>query len=221
MFASKQLGVMWMNWKDSLFNTAVPTRDTCQFWWTITVFLFSVTKSYCLMFTSMYAWHHLESADKALVDTVLAALNMAMTYVLCSQYFRNWVVTNKWKLAILGALVDGPTEWLLIVSPFTTWMFNAFSCAFIFSTWRIQGQVRKTAIWPGVQERADIELHIDRAAYCGVMLGCMTAYFLPATNIVLVIAASGCLEIITYFTSTWRFEIADRYIKQNGLKITK
>ena len=192
------------------------TLDNIQRYWILS-YVFNVWQMlWCNSYTMIYAYNRFTVDDKALLVLMEAVISLMAMLFIARKPIRRWVNRHPVVLASIGALLDGTTEYLLLVDPLYKYSFDLISLCIFFNFWKVQNQERMNTLFSDPVRRTNMDISINMATFVGgILAGVMAIIFKP--DIVVVVWLSIFLNSTSYYISMFRFILADKYVAEHGL----
>ena len=180
------------------------TLDNIQKYWILS-YVFNVWQMlWTNAYTMVYAYNRFTVDDKAILVLMEAVISLVAIMFISRKSIRRW------------ALLDGVTEYLLLVDPLYKYMFDLISLCIFFNLWKVQNQERMNTLFSDPVRRTNMDISINMATFVGgIIAGVMAIVFKP--NIKVVVWMAIFLNSASYYISMFRFILADKYAKEHGL----
>lgn len=192
-------------------------RRIVRQYWLFSIVFCAVQMACCNSITIVYAYHHITDKQKAILMVIAGALTFLVYTLGKSDRVRQWVCRNYTLMAVIGIVIDGGTELLLLHSAFAKFLADCVCLATFFKFYRIQMIERVAAIFSKKKDRANFDIDVCRADAIGVVAGGFMSFVSPAIDIEIVVWISTVWTSATYITSWYRFYLCDKYMSQKGI----
>lgn len=187
-------------------------------WWIFTRSFAACTLTLWSLYTVIYAYKHFTVPDKSIISIVGCFMTVITIVSMRSNpTIRKWIVHHPWTMATLGSIVDGVTEYFILINPLVKFIFDAISTYLWFELWAIQGQERINAILNySPNKRVVFRMSTDIWTSVAVLVASIIGLFVELP-IVFVAWASIVCTCVSYFLSTTRFVISDIYMRNHNI----
>ena len=175
---------------------------------------------FCTAYTGVYAFHHINNWDNAILKILMGLAATGMLVFLKNNNLRGWTIKNYGLFAVLGIIIDGITELLLLTDPLVKLICDVVALATFFKLYRVQLEERSGAIFNVEErknERQQFNINTEIYANLGTFIGGLLAMIFPNIPIEVVIWTSAIWASSTYLVSAYRFYIMDVYIAEHKL----
>ncbi len=184
--------------------------------WIASIIFVELQIAACCSITVVYAFGHMTTDENAIIHIISGLMGWFIFTVGKSKTIRRWIVNNYTIMALFGIIIDGGTELCLLISPFVKMLCDVIALSSFFKFYHIQMVERLNVIFDA-DGRVKFDLDIQRAGAIGVVVGGLLALLSPKIDIEYVIWISTIWTALTYITSWYRFQLCDRYMKQEGI----
>ena len=202
-----------------MFNWIADSRQRLLNWWIFTYTLAGFFMILWQIYTVIYAFNKFTVTDNSIITIVCGMVGLVTVTCLKTDSIRGWAVSHPWLLALTGSLVDGVTEYFLLVDPIVKFICDAFATHMWFNIWAIQGEERYNAIL-NKEAKIRVKFHLNQniGHYLSVIAASLIALFIPNIPIDWVVWMSMGTCCFCYFLTATRFVAADTYMKNHNLK---
>ncbi len=209
-------------WK---WNLSTPSlEDVCSVW-ILMIGLYSSLHVFWCTANLVYAFHHLETVEKAMIGVVEGAVSYFLLGIVQEfPAFKRWVTIHYMWVCTVGAVIDCATELVLLWPDERLWgvsgamasfLLNTLSAILVFRLWKVQLIIRKTTILSGPR-LAQFDIATEKVGAFAIALGSL-AFVILQPPIMVTIIGGAVTQAAAYYLTAYRFVLTDRYVKQHGL----
>lgn len=188
-------------------------------WRIIVLFLDAFFRTLCSVYTIIYAYNKFTTTDESIIVLVGSILGIVTLMYVKQDAIRGWVVHHTWTVVIMTFIVDGLTEYFILVNPLVKFVGDAIALYLWFEIWSIQIEERIQAILNhDAKRRIQFSINKSIARRIGVGLGAIVVLIFPTMPIEPVVYFSMTTCWLTTFLGGTTFKCADIYMARHNIR---
>lgn len=188
-------------------------------WRITTIAIASFFRSLCQVYTTIYAYNQFTTTDESIIVLVGSVLGILALMYVRRDTIRGWVVSHTWTVVTITFIIDGLTEYFLLINPLVKFICDAIAIYLWYEIWAIQIEERIQAILnTDAKRRIRFNINASMCNRVGIGLGAAVVLVVPTLPIEPVVYFSMTSCWLATFLSGTSLKCADVYMERHNIK---